>query len=295
MSARSANGGRGRTMFADLTLARRIDAAEGSLSADIAEAVIRRGAVDGAFSRTFSGGVAVFTGADSPINKIIGAGFDGAPDPEDLAAVEAAYFAAGGSVRVEVSTLADPAFVQHLTAGGYLLNGFENVLACSPCSGPAGPRGVPGGVMVEEAADPQVWLRILLEGFASPDTGVVSAPGEPFDRPAVERLFEDMAGTRGFTRYVARLDGEPAGAGSMRLFGKVAQLCGAATLPPFRRRGLQTALLHARLAGAATAGCDVAVVTTEPGSRSQQNVQRAGFALLYSRAVLIKAARAAEA
>ena len=135
----------------------------------------------------------------------------------------------------------------------------------------------------------------MLDGFASPDTGVVSAPGEPFERTVVESLFEDMAGARGFSRYVARVEGEIAAAGSMRLFEGVAQLCGAATLPPFRRRGLQTALLHARLADASAAGCDVAVVTTEPGSRSQENVQRAGFALLYSRAVLIKAARAPDA
>jgi hypothetical protein len=29
-------------------------------------------------------------------------------------------------------------------------------------------------------------------------------------------------------------------------------------------------------------------VTTQPGSRSQQNVQRRGFDLLYTRAVLVK-------
>ncbi len=74
----------------------------------------------------------------------------------------------------------------------------------------------------------------------------------------------------------------------MRLCDGVAQLCGAATLPPFRRRGLQTALLHARLHAAANAGCDIAVVTTEPGSKSQQNAERAGFGLVYSRAILIK-------
>ncbi len=282
-------------MFADLGLARRIDNAEGSLSADIADAVIRRGAVAGAFSRAFAGGVAVFTGADSPINKVIGAGFDGAPEPRDLAALETDYFSLNSSIRAEVSTLADPAFARDLTAHGYVLHGFENVFARAPRDLRDAPARVPDGVTVEEAMDPQVWMRILLDGFASPDTGVVSAPGEPFDRTAVERLFEDMAGARGFTRYVARIDGEVAGAGSMRLFEGVAQLCGAATLPPFRRRGLQTALLHARLADAAAADCDVAVVTTEPGSRSQQNVQGAGFALLYSRAVLIKAAAAPDA
>jgi len=84
------------------------------------------------------------------------------------------------------------------------------------------------------------------------------------------------------------VDGSVASAAAMRLCDSIAQLCGAATLPPFRRRGLQSALLQARLHAAAAAGCDVAVVTTEPGSKSQQNAQRAGFVLIYSRAILIK-------
>jgi hypothetical protein len=51
---------------------------------------------------------------------------------------------------------------------------------------------------------------------------------------------------------------------------------------------VQTALLSARLADAAAAGCDIAVITTVPGSKSQQNAQRQGFDLLYTRAVLLK-------
>src|SRR5262249_24435956 len=67
----------------------------------------------------------------------------------------------------------------------------------------------------------------------------------------------------------------------------VAQLTGAATAPAHRRRGVHTALLSARLADAAAAGCDVAVIITQPGSKSQQNAQRQGFDLLYTRAVLV--------
>ena len=73
----------------------------------------------------------------------------------------------------------------------------------------------------------------------------------------------------------------------MRMAGGVAQLTGAATAPAHRRRGIQTALLSARLADAA-ACCDAAVITTQPGSKSQQNAQRQGFDLLYARAVLVK-------
>jgi hypothetical protein len=51
---------------------------------------------------------------------------------------------------------------------------------------------------------------------------------------------------------------------------------------------VQTALLRARLADAAAAGCTIAVVVTQPGSTSQQNVQREGFSLLYARHLLVK-------
>jgi GNAT superfamily N-acetyltransferase len=97
-----------------------------------------------------------------------------------------------------------------------------------------------------------------------------------------------MAEAKGFSRYLALIDGKAVGGASLRICGGIAQLAGAATLPTYRRRGVQTALLNARLRDALAAGCDIAVVTTQPGSKSQENVQRRGFALLYTRAVLIK-------
>jgi GNAT superfamily N-acetyltransferase len=92
----------------------------------------------------------------------------------------------------------------------------------------------------------------------------------------------------GATPYLAFRDSVVAGGASMRMSEGVAQLTGAATAPAHRRHGVQTALLSARLSDAVHAGCDIAVVTTQPGSKSQQNVQRRGFHLLYTRAVLIK-------
>jgi hypothetical protein len=65
-------------------------------------------------------------------------------------------------------------------------------------------------------------------------------------------------------------------------------MAGAATAAAHRRHGIQNALLSARLADATSAGCDLAVIVTQPGSRSHQNAQRRGFHLLYTRAVLVK-------
>jgi hypothetical protein len=275
-------------MFADPALARRIDSAEASLSSDIAELIVARGSVPGAFSQAFAGGVAVCTGPASPITKIIGAGFDGVPSDQEFDELEKRYFELGASVRAEVATLADPAFARRLSGRGYVLTGFENALAfpIEPLM-PGGPE-LPPGTAIARATDQRAFIDVMIDGFHTPDTGVVSAPGEQFPREVLERTFEDMTGARGFVRYVAMVDGEVAAGSTMRLFEGVAQLCGATTRPRFRRRGLQTAMLHHRLREAAAAGCDLAVVTTEPGSKSQQNAQRAGFALLYSRAVLIK-------
>ncbi len=273
-------------MFADFSLARRIEAAEASLSREIGEATARRfsGAV-AVFVRPIGGGVAVFTGRDSPITKVIGVGFDGVPAEREIQEVERAFFEKNAAVRAEVSTLADPALCAALTGRGYILGAFENVLG----------RRVQhstypevAGVEVVQSFDASTWNRVMTEGFAHPDTGVASPPGEEFPREVLERIYDDMAQAAGFSRYLATIDGKPAGGASLRISGGIAQLAGAATLPQHRRRGVQTALLTARLRDAARAGCEIAVVTTQPGSKSQENAQRRAFALLYARAVLVK-------
>jgi GNAT superfamily N-acetyltransferase len=96
-----------------------------------------------------------------------------------------------------------------------------------------------------------------------------------------------MVQAQGFVRFLARRGDAVAGGASMRLFEGIAQLCGAATLPEHRRHGVQSTLLAARLGRASRAGCELAVVTTQPGSKSQENVQKHGFELLYTRAILV--------
>ena len=76
--------------------------------------------------------------------------------------------------------------------------------------------------------------------------------------------------------YLARRDGAIAGGGAIRISNGLAQLAGAATLPAHRRRGVQSALLRARLLDAARQGCDLAIVTTEPGSKSQETSSAPG-------------------
>jgi GNAT superfamily N-acetyltransferase len=131
------------------------------------------------------------------------------------------------------------------------------------------------------------WLDVVADGFAHPDAQGVPSH-EEFPREVLARAMRDLTVGVGVMRYVALRDGVLAGGASFRMAEGVAQLTGAATSPTHRRRGVQTALLTARLADATAADCDIAMITTQPGSTSQHNAQRRGFDLLYTRAILVK-------
>jgi GNAT superfamily N-acetyltransferase len=274
-------------LFASVSLAARIERAEARLVADGATASDRRRPGRGAFALPLAGGFATFAGAVSPLNKVAGLGFAGPLDERELEAVEAAYAERACPVQVELSCLAEPPIGELLTRRGYALVGFENVLGrLLPLESAPAPAD---GIVVTPSAEEEVvtWTDVVVTGFASPDAQGVPSH-EQYAREAVEAAIGDMAAA-GVVRYLARRDGRPAGGASMRLSDGVAQLCGAATLPEHRRHGVQGALLAARLDAAGGAGCDVAVVTTQPGSKSQENAQRRGFELLYTRAVLVRA------
>jgi ribosomal protein S18 acetylase RimI-like enzyme len=273
-------------LFVSPELARRIELAEAALSAEVGRACVER-KVPGAFVEPVGNGVAVFGGDGSPVNKIIGIGFGNAVDLDGLARVEARYAAAGAHVQAEVATLAHPDWHAALAPRGYALAGFENVLG-RPLAGIDEPPAA--GVVVCEcpSGHDDEWLDAVATGFQHPDDVPAQPAGQDFPRDVVERVFRDLATAGGFHRFVAVVGGVVAGGASLRLHDGIAQLCGAATLPAFRRRGVQTALMHARLAAARAAGCDLAVVTTVPGSKSQQNAQRQAFTLLYARAIHIR-------
>lgn len=84
--------------------------------------------------------------------------------------------------------------------------------------------------------------------------------------------------------YVAVVDGQLAGFGQMYMDGSVACLALAGTLPEFRGRGVQTALIRRRIQDAIEAGCDLVTAQTGFGTVSQQNMERAGLHVAYTKA-----------
>ena len=273
-------------LFCDTALAARIERVEAQLISRCSDAARRRRADGAGFVLPIAGGVASFSEPGSPFNKVAGLGFAGVPTSAALEEIDRAYAACAAPVQIELAHLVDPAIPALLTERGYRLESFENVLGLA-LNGETD-RVTPPGVEVRPSGDDEfeVWLDVVADGVAHPDTQGVPWR-EEFPREVYRNAERDLAAA-GVTRYIALRVGVIAGGASFRVAGGVAQLAGAATAPAHRRHGVQTALLSTRLAEAAAAGCDVAVITTQPGSKSQQNAQRQGFDLLYTRAVLVK-------
>ncbi|WP_082762314.1 GNAT family N-acetyltransferase [Mycobacterium sp. SMC-16] len=271
-------------LFCSTSLAGRIEHAEAQLIA-LASAPARQRDRSG-FATPLGGGMACFAEPGSPMNKVVGLGFDGALDPAALAAIELEYAIRETPTQIELSSLADREVAVLLSRRGYQLVAQENVL------GRRVDRALP--VATSPRIDVRVcspeefddWVDVVVAGTAHPDDEGVGFH-EQFSDGVIERDERDFYDA-GATMYIGLCDGVIAGGASMVVTDGIAQFTGAATAPAYRRRGIQNALLARRLADAAEAGCDIAVITTAPGSKSQENAQRRGFQLLYTRAMLIK-------
>jgi len=146
------------------------------------------------------------------------------------------------------------------------------------------------------------------ETFAPGPEGFTIRPGKPeealaFSAIVRESFFPEGGAPAGFDEmvapifgfpgaiiFVAECEGELVGTGAgLAIPGhKVVGLYGAATLKPYRGRGLQTAMLQKRLAVAAHAGCEYGVIVTLGGTTSMRNAERLDFRVAYSKATLIK-------
>lgn len=269
-----------RRHVTDLTLARRLERTEASSNAAFVDA---RKAVDPSSDaewRDFGGTYAMFDGVDSPLTQTFSLGLFSSPNDDQLAAIEAFFRDHGSDVHHEVCPIADAALLSLLPRRGYHPIELSTVLHQSL---PVGEGGEPtsekasrtSGIRTRAIAkdETEQWARYSAMGWGhAPE---LAAFMESFGRIT--------AAAKGITCFVAELAGETIATGALAIHDGVALLAGASTRPEFRGRGAQTALLAARLTHATNAGCDIAMMAAAPGSTSQTNAERQGFAVAYTR------------
>lgn len=86
-----------------------------------------------------------------------------------------------------------------------------------------------------------------------------------------------MAESAHHHRFVASVDGVPAGAASLHTHHGVGWLRAGSVLHAHRGRGVQRALIRARAAHARKLGCDLVGASANEGGTSARNLARAGF------------------
>ena len=241
---------------------------------------------------TIADGIAAFSPGVAWINHatLVGLGTD-VPDAE-LDRLEAFYRERGVPSKIELTILATEPFLAQLAARGYCTEHYETVFArdLTPGEDPfaAIPHKLPAGleiVRTDPADDAACREHAILvnKGFI-PD---------PIPEEHIQIAMRAIQHPRS-AAFLARLDGQAVGACGMEVFEhdgeRLCSLWGTTVLEPYRRRGIQLALIAKRLAHGLDQGCRAAVIESLPGIPTERNAARLGFGLSYVRVSMAQAA-----
>jgi len=259
---------------------------------DIARVVERKQAIAAAElareSRPLAEGWLAFAGRGAYVNKACGFGLERPLTEAEMDELVAFFTTRGAEPRVELSPFVSPSLLEGLARRGFVLLRFANVLVRKLPENDTPramlPLGWPEGVTVERV-DPQddaavrEYVELAESGFLQ--------DGEPLPPEfleigikAVRRPVQDA--------FVARLGREAIGAGGCESSRGSTALFGTSVKPAWRGRGVQQALIAARLERGRERGSQLAYIISGPGIPTERNAARLGFEMAYSRVTLVK-------
>jgi len=220
----------------------------------------------GATAVAVGGGQAVVCGRGMWVNRVVGLGIDRPVTDADLDVVDGLFAAADLPLEIEVNPWAHATLLTGVAARVMAPTWFRSLLV-RRLTVDDERVALPPPVAVRPAPSVGEWQEVSAVGFGYDDDA----------RRRANDVSAEAAHHAGDILLVATIDGRPAGAAALGTALGVAALYGTSTVPGARRRGVQAALITARLAHAAAAGCDLAVSTAEPGGDSERNLLRHGF------------------
>jgi GNAT superfamily N-acetyltransferase len=189
-----------------------------------------------------------------------------------LAALRSEFAARGRLPRFEFIEEYAPQLAPALRAAGFAEEARQALMVCTAATYSPAPE-VPGLAISEVtgASSPdevRTFLTCQRRGFDLHDAGAATEAD-------AEHLLRTIGAGRAF---VAWLEGQPVGAGLYTApFDGVTEVAGLATLEPFRRRGVATALTALAVRRALEQGVEVACLTAAD-ERAGRVYERVGFA-----------------
>ena len=260
-------------LFSDLELSKRLERAEGHACIQFVDARRRLFPNSEVEWIECAGAYAAFDGIDSPITQSFGLGLFENLNAASLDVIERFFIDRGAPAFHEVSPFVGVAALDLLCARNYRPVEISNVLY-RPIEPPPVTNREKIKVRSIGPEETRLWSEISAKGWAYEHPELLD-----FLRQAGEIC---SARTQS-SRFLAEFDGEPGAAGVLCIHEGVALFGGSATVPEFRRQGLQAALLDERMRYASNHGCDLAMMVSEAGSNSQRNAERKGFRIAYTR------------
>jgi GNAT superfamily N-acetyltransferase len=262
-------------MLSDHSLSCRLERAEAMANAGFVEARARLAPTLGAEWIEVAGAYAMYDGPRSPCTQTFGLGLFAMPTPSDMEKLEAFFKERGAPVFHEVSPIAAKSLLPIFRERGYQPVELTTVMFL-PLDGRdlaplAGAHGLQVRIVGEQ--EREIWSQTAAEGWRE----FTEFADLMLDLGRVTAARKDGA------CFLVDLQGRAIAAGALAIHDRVGLLAGASTVPEWRRRGAQRALLESRLRYAAQAGCDIAMMCAEPGSASQRNAERQGFRIAYTR------------
>jgi GNAT superfamily N-acetyltransferase len=225
-----------------------------------------------------SHGAACFSGVDSYLSQVVGWGFHSEVRhfKQELETIEGFYRALGHQrVDIEICPYVGNELVVFLSQNGYQVTELNNVsvLDLTTYSYAEPVLDVLYPIKQVEAGQLRDWAKQVAIGFHCPDAST---------------QFFYYASAKGSQAF-AVFDKDKIVAGAViAMHQGICDLGVTSTVATYRNKGFQKRLLDARLQFAKQAGLSVAVVTTEPGSVSDLNVQKVGFYCAYTRMKVTK-------
>jgi len=199
-------------------------------------------------------------------------------DGDALAAIVDFYRSRGRKPQFElVPGLTDQELMKRLDELGFYQTGFHTSMALTAADADAlspEPHEDEPEIRLLREDEFELYATVHCRGTGLPDSGIAPVAannGVLYGRP-------------GWRFYVALWEGVPAGVAVSHTSKGTASLTFAATLPEYRGRGIQTALLRRRIGDAFAEGCGLVVGQCAFLSPSHRNMERVGMRIGYVRA-----------
>jgi GNAT superfamily N-acetyltransferase len=239
-------------------------------------------------AQPFAEGWLAFGGPGSYVNKACGFGLGRPITESELDGLVTFFTSRGIEPRIELSPFVPASLLEGLARRGFALQRFANVLfrklSADDALRASLPHGWPQAVTVERV-DPRdddavrEYVEVSESGFLA-EGELLPQEFLEIGIKAVRRPTQDA--------FVARIGRELVGAGGCESSEGVTALFGTSVKPAWRGRGIQQALIAARLEQGRERGSQLAVIISGPGIPTERNATRLGFSMAYSRVYLVK-------